>query len=78
MVSAAQKTEAHVGIVEGDERLDGSCLLQESGIEEARNGKRRRIATTQSVQSNQPKVPSRTGMVRDKSRPMITTIRELT
>jgi hypothetical protein len=55
VISGDQKVEAHVGIVQGDGRLDGFCLPQESGIgPEARSGKRRRVATAKSAHWKQP------------------------
>jgi hypothetical protein len=79
VVAAAQETQAHTRVMEDDKRLAGFCFLQEPDIErEARNGKRRRKITTQSVQSNQPMVAGRTEMVGDKPNPMITTVQEQT
>lgn len=73
VISADQKVEAHVGIVQGDERLDGFYLPQEPGIgPEARSGKRRRVATTKSVQSQRPEGVGRTAKVREMFCPVIT------
>jgi hypothetical protein len=73
VISADQKVEAHVGIVQGDGRLDGFCLPQESGIgPEARSGKRRRVATAKSAQRKQPEGVGGTERVSEKLCPVIT------